>query len=137
VTTIGADFDTLSRRVVMARAGHLPLFYYGAKKQGVEKITPKGLGFGLDDEGIFATELEEKTMQYEAGDVFLFVTDGITEAHSSRGEEFGEESIVRILENSAGLSAAQIRDHVITAVKRFGAGTQQHDDQTVVVVKVR
>jgi sigma-B regulation protein RsbU (phosphoserine phosphatase) len=137
VTTIGADFDTLSRRVVMARAGHLPLFYYGVKKQGVEKITPKGLGFGLDDEGIFATELEEKTMQYEAGDVFLFVTDGITEAHSSRGEEFGEESIVRILENSAGLSAAQIRDHVITAVKRFGAGTQQHDDQTVVVVKVR
>jgi serine phosphatase RsbU (regulator of sigma subunit) len=35
------------------------------------------------------------------------------------------------------LNADQIRDKIISEVKRFGAGMQQHDDQTIVVVKAR
>jgi len=137
VTTLGADFDANARRVVLARAGHLPLFYFNSQTQKVEMVTPKGLGFGLDDEGVFATELEEKTIGYRSGDVFLFITDGITEAHNRSGGEFGEENVAAILHSSASLSADQIRDKIISEVKRFGAGTQQHDDQTIVVVKAR
>jgi sigma-B regulation protein RsbU (phosphoserine phosphatase) len=119
----------------LARAGHLPLFYYHAQNQHVEKITPKGLGLGLDNHGMFATEMEEKIMRYQAGDVFLFVTDGVTEAQSGSGGEFGEDSLAKILENSSALNANQIRDRVINAVKQFAGETDQHDDLTVVVVK--
>lgn len=135
VTSLGADFDSASRRLVLARAGHLPLFYYHAQTQRVEKITPKGLGLGLDNHGVFAIELEEKVLQYEIGDVFLFVTDGVTEAQGRNGSEFGEDSLVKILENSSTLNANLIRDQVITAVKQFAGEMNQHDDQTVVVVK--
>ncbi len=135
VTSLGADFDATARRLVLARAGHLPLFYYHAQTQRVEKITPKGLGLGLDNHGAFAIELEEKVIQYATGDVFLFVTDGITEAQSRNGSEFGEDSLSKILESSFTLSADKIRDQVITAVKQFAGEAIQHDDQTVVVVK--
>jgi serine phosphatase RsbU (regulator of sigma subunit) len=135
VTSLGGDFDSVARRLVLARAGHLPLFYFRAGTQRVEKITPKGLGLGLDHHGAFANELEEKTIQYETGDVFLFVTDGVTEAQGRNGSEFGEESLLKILENNSTLSANLIRDQVITAVKGFAGEMNQHDDQTVVVVK--
>jgi sigma-B regulation protein RsbU (phosphoserine phosphatase) len=136
VTSLGADFDSATRRLVLARAGHLPLFYYQAQNRKVEKITPKGLGLGLDNHGVFANELEEKVLQYETGDIFLFVTDGVTEAQGRNGSEFGEEGLLKILENNSTLSAHLIRDRVITAVKQFAGETKQHDDQTVVVVKV-
>jgi len=135
VTSLGADFVSSSRRMILARAGHLPLFYYHAQTKTVEKITPKGLGLGLDNHGMFATELEERTVQYEAGDVFLFVTDGVTEAQSNGRGEFGEESVVKILEKNFAHNAAQIRDDVINAVKQFAGENTQHDDLTVVVVK--
>jgi serine phosphatase RsbU (regulator of sigma subunit) len=135
VTSLGADFDSATRRLVLARAGHLPLFYYHAQTQRVEKITPKGLGLGLDHHGAFANELEEKTIEYQSGDIFLFVTDGVTEAQGRNGGEFGEESLLKILENNSALSANLIRDRVITAVKQFAGEVNQHDDQTVVVVK--
>ncbi len=135
VTSLGADFDSATRRLVLARAGHLPLFYYHAQTQRVEKITPKGLGLGLDNHGVFAIELEEKVLQYEAGDVFLFVTDGVTEAQGRNDGEFGEDSLIKILESSSTLNANLIRDQVITAVKSFAGEMNQHDDQTVVVVK--
>jgi serine phosphatase RsbU (regulator of sigma subunit) len=135
VTSLGADFDATARRLIFARAGHLPLFYYQARTRRVEKITPKGLGLGLDNHGAFATELEERSLQYEFGDVFLFVTDGVTEAQTRSGKEFGEESLSGILENSSTLSATQIRDQIINAVKQFCGDSNQHDDLTVVVVK--
>jgi serine phosphatase RsbU (regulator of sigma subunit) len=135
VTSIGADFDAKARRLVLARAGHLPLIYYNAKTRQVEKVTPRGLGLGLDNHGVFASELEEKVIQYEAGDIFLFVTDGVTEAQASNGGEFGEESLLKILEANVNLRADQIRDQVINAVKGFAGEAYQHDDQTVVVVK--
>jgi len=135
VTSLGADFDSTLRRLVFARAGHLPLFHYSAKTKRVEKVTPRGLGLGLDNHGAFATELEEKMIQYEAGDVFLFVTDGVTETQGNDGKEFGEESVSTILESSSAFGATKIRDRVINAVKQFAGNNAQHDDLTVVVVK--
>jgi sigma-B regulation protein RsbU (phosphoserine phosphatase) len=135
VTSLGADFDSMSQRMILARAGHLPLFYFHAKTNRVEKITPKGLGLGLDNHGVFATELEEKTIQYDSGDIFLFVTDGVTEAQSNGGKEFGEENVVKILASSSAFNAAKIRDGVINAVKQFAGNHDQHDDLTVVAVK--
>lgn len=135
VTSLGADFVSSTRHMILARAGHLPLFYYHAKTKRVEKITPKGLGLGLDNHGMFAAELEERAVQYDVGDVFLFVTDGVTEAQSNGHGEFGEESVVKILANNSSFSAMQIRDGVINAVKQFAGDHHQHDDLTVVVVK--
>ncbi len=135
VTSIGADFNTASRQLALARAGHLPLFYYHARSAHVEKITPKGLGLGLDDDGLFASELEERIIAYEPGDVFLFVTDGVTEAHNGIGAEFGEDQLVEVLTQNVHNHAEQIRDIVVSALKHFANNIEQHDDQTIVVVK--
>ncbi|MFQ5709316.1 MAG: SpoIIE family protein phosphatase [bacterium] len=136
ITAIGATFDARKRQLVFARAGHLPLFYYQAKSQKVELITPKGLGLGIDHAQIFADELEEQTIDYQSGDVFLFVTDGVTEAHSQDGAEFGEHQLLLCLQKISTLSAPTIRDQIIEAVDGFAREIQQHDDLTVVVVKV-
>ncbi len=135
VTSIGACFDASAKQLRLARAGHLPLFYYQARTGRIELITPKGLGLGLDDDRLFAAELEERSLSYETGDVFLFATDGVTEAQGKHGNEFGEESLSEILSKSSAESAHGIRDHVITAVKSFVNGEYQHDDLTLVVVK--
>lgn len=137
VTSIGAHFQPAARQLRFARAGHLPLFYYSARAAHVEKITPKGLGMGLDDEKLFCAELEEKNLSYEHGDVFLFVTDGVTEAQNGTGLEFGEENVSEILCRHAQSSAEKIRDHLIAAVRSFAQNAGQHDDLTVVVVKAK
>ncbi len=135
VTAIGAAIDSGKRHLILARAGHLPLFYYHAKTGRVESVVPKGLGLGLDKNETFATELEEQLIHYQPNDVFLFVTDGVTEAKTNNGLEFGEEKLTRILEANFASSANEIRDRVLAEVKRFAGNSLQHDDQTVVVVK--
>ena len=135
VTAIGGFFDTAARRLVLARAGHLPLYIYRSGTQTVERVLPRGIGFGLTADDLFATELEEKTLHYDTGDVFLFVTDGVTEASRSTGEQFGEEGVATLLARVSQTSAQEILDSVIASVRDFARDERQHDDQTVVVVK--
>lgn len=135
VTAIGAYFDPQQRQLFLARAGHLPLFHYQAQYKKVELIAPKGLGLGLDEDEIFVTELEEKIIPYGANDVFLFVTDGITEAKTGNGGEFGEERLAASLLKHVSRNANKIRDQVLAEVKNFVGETLPHDDQTIVVVK--
>ncbi len=135
VTAIGALFDTNAKRLVLARAGHLPLFYYHSKQNQVEIITPKGMGLGLDKQDIFTSEIEEKIIEYDEQDVFVFITDGIIEAKNLQGSEFGEENLISVLQSSYAGNAKNIRDRIMSEVNRFSLNTLQHDDQTVVVVK--
>jgi serine phosphatase RsbU (regulator of sigma subunit) len=137
VTALGGFFDPVARRIVLARAGHLPLYHFEAARGAVTRLLPRGLGFGLSNHPIFATELEERALSYGPGDVFLFITDGITESLSPEGEDFGEDRVMALLGAlaSSGLAAREIRDRVSSAVRTFSAGLDQADDETVVVVR--
>ncbi len=136
VTVLGAQFNVSTRNVTFARAGHLPLFHYSARGGTVRTLTPKGLGLGLNDEGLFAAELKELSLSYEPGDILVFVTDGVTEAHNPSGELFGDERVVASVREHALKPAAEIQEALLRAVKEFSAETSQHDDETVVIVKV-
>lgn len=138
VTAIGAFFDTERRLMVLARAGHLPLYHYRHEAAAIDAVLPRGLGFGLSTRGVFEAELEEQTIRYAPGDVFLFVTDGITECQNAEGELFGEERLLPLLQEEARRqpTAAGLRDAVTAALRDFAGDADPFDDQTVVVVRV-
>ena len=135
ITALGAVIDTKAGHLILARAGHLPLFYYSASRKEVQLITPKGLGLGLSGTDEFATQIEEQIIKYQPGDIFLFVTDGVTEAKTKGGGEFGEDKLSQVLQQSISYNADAIRDRVLSEVNEFVAGMLPHDDQTIVVVK--
>lgn len=137
VTAIGGFFNSKSHSMSLARAGHLPLYYYDARSDKVKMVTPKGLGLGLKNSKVFSSQIEELKIEFRSGDVFLFITDGITEAQNETGEEFGEERVTLILKNNHLLRSDEIRNVYFDALKRFTSDSYQHDDQTLVVVKVK
>lgn len=138
VTALGGFFDTARRELVIARAGHLPLFHYARATGCIDRVLPKGLGFGLSTRPLFEHELEEHRRSYTSGDVFLFVTDGITECQDADGELFGEERLEALLAAAAssGATAEEIRARITQAVRDFSVTPDEpFDDQTVVVVR--
>ena len=135
VTALGARYVAEEKRFTLVRAGHLPLYHYHAAEGRVELVLTRGLGLGLNDAGVFARELEGRDVGFAAGDVMLFITDGVTEARNASGEEYGDARVGAILQAHAGLPATAMRDAIAADVRAFGAGLEQHDDQTIVVVK--
>jgi len=91
---------------------------------------------GLNSSPLFEEELEEVSIPFAPGDLFAFVTDGVTEAERAGGEQIGEERVVAVLRERAGESAIGVRDAVLRVVEEFAHGERQTDDRTVVVVRI-
>jgi serine phosphatase RsbU (regulator of sigma subunit) len=135
VTALCASFGAAAGNALLARAGHLPLYVFAAQSGSVSRVAPRGLGLALDENAKFAEQLEERTLAFARGDVFLFVTDGVTEARNEEGEEYGEERLVGLLQQEGRRTATEIRDALSAALRDFVGKADQHDDQTIVVVR--
>lgn len=134
VTVLGAEFDTIKKEIIVARAGHLPLWHYRSGSRSVDKIIPRGLGLGLNDAEVFASEMEQKVVPYASGDIFLFATDGVTDANDSH-KDFGEEALPLLLIDHADKTAAQIHQIILDSVRKHVGDHSQYDDETIVLVK--
>ncbi len=88
--------------------------------------------------GIFCdTQFDEEEIELRSGDTLVAFTDGVIEARSPLGEEFGEDRLVEIMMENAGLPAAGIESRILQAVEDWTAEAEQEDDLTLVILKVK
>ncbi|HKC86068.1 MAG TPA: PP2C family protein-serine/threonine phosphatase, partial [Blastocatellia bacterium] len=88
--------------------------------------------------GVFdKQQYKSETLSLEKGDVLLFYTDGLTDAHTPLPHrvEFGEERILDFLVEHRHMRASAIIEAFLNHIKEFTAGAHQHDDLTLVVIK--
>jgi sigma-B regulation protein RsbU (phosphoserine phosphatase) len=79
---------------------------------------------------------DELTLNLEPGDVFVFCTDGVSEAQDEAGREFGTLRARQVVRQVVNRSARELVDAVFTAVLDFRGDALPHDDTTAVVVKI-
>ncbi|HZN56406.1 MAG TPA: PP2C family protein-serine/threonine phosphatase [Candidatus Polarisedimenticolaceae bacterium] len=70
----------------------------------------------------------------DAGDRLVLYSDGITEAASASGEEYGTERLRRIVLDHASRSAEELARRVLADVSAFVGGEKPHDDQSILVL---
>jgi sigma-B regulation protein RsbU (phosphoserine phosphatase) len=80
---------------------------------------------------------EQETIQLQSGDMLAVYTDGVTEAVNPQGMEFGEEKLRSLLVESLRLSAHESAEKVIAKVLEWQGPASQHDDITLIVMKVK
>jgi len=64
-------------------------------------------------------------------------SDGVTEARSISGEEFGRERLAEALVGAHGASADAVLERITTAVRQFSHGAAQADDITALVLRFK
>jgi sigma-B regulation protein RsbU (phosphoserine phosphatase) len=79
---------------------------------------------------------DEVQVPLKAGDVWVLCSDGITEAFSEAGQEFGAPRLIDVIERTHTRPAKEIVGEIFGAVQQFCGDAEQSDDRTVVVVKI-
>ncbi len=136
ISMIYADVDLQNKQLIMARAGHNPLIGRKTSSGIVENYKPGGIALGLEKGEIFGKTIKEKVITFNQGDVFVFYTDGITEAENNKKEEYGEDRLLEIIKNSDDLCSKDIMELILADVHKFTGKTPQHDDMTLIVLKI-
>jgi len=124
-----ALWDDEQRLITIANSGlPRPIYCHNGR---VEMVEAAGLPMGL----FRNAEYDEVTFHPAPGDVFLFFTDGMTDATNTHGKQFGRERVEKIVADNCGAPAAQIVSALDVAVREFSAGVDPFDDQTILAMK--
>jgi len=78
---------------------------------------------------------EQGELPLGSGDRLVFYTDGITEARSPDGEEYGEERLASAALSSRSTPVESMKDALLADVNAFTGG-QFEDDATMIVVGI-
>lgn len=132
-----ALYDESAMTMTYVNAGHNPPFLFReapTPSADPEILRLKGTGtvLGLFQQG----EYRKVTMQLQPGDVLCFFTDGVTEARNTKEEEFGEENLSNLIATNLHLRAKSLADLILESVNKFAGQAMQHDDLTVILLKV-
>lgn len=129
-----AAYDPASYALRYVNAGHnapILLRAAGGVPQ-VHRLEEGGTVIGLFPDSPY----REATLQLQAGDVFIAFTDGITEALDDEEAEFGEDQLIEGVVHHDSRSASDLITNLLERVDGFTSGAPQHDDMTLVAVRV-
>jgi sigma-B regulation protein RsbU (phosphoserine phosphatase) len=127
-------YDTAARELIYVNAGHhAPIVIRGrGDARRVIRLDASNLALGWMPAFVFATQ----QVTLESGDLLVAFSDGISEAMAANGDEWGESLLLDTIDTRGTQSASVLVDHVFAAIDAFTAGAPQHDDMTLVVMRV-
>lgn len=132
VTAYYAIFDFEERIVNYANGGHLPTIYTGPDKVLRFLDVKDGLALGL-----FEGPYTGNALKFDKDDIFVFYTDGITEAMNEKSELYGKERLAALIESKKNLPPGELLSAIEKDVRSFEPKSEQHDDMTLIVMKIK
>jgi phosphoserine phosphatase RsbU/P len=129
-----AEYNACGQALTYVNAGHNPpmLFRRCPETKSLMRLDVGGTVIGLLENVGF----QQATVSLQPEDMLVLYTDGVSEAMNPHDEEWGEERMMEAIRHCHGLSAAETIEHVMTAADIFSAGAPQHDDMTLVVLRL-
>jgi len=125
-----ATYEPATCELRYVNAGHnAPVILRGAEQI---KLEAGGLVVGLMRDATY----EQDVVRLQPGDTLVAYTDGVSEAMTAQDEEWGEEQMIATAERARGGSADGVLRAIVTGADAFTAGAPQHDDMTLLVLKL-
>lgn len=132
VTLLYLIYEPKEKMIKYSNGGHNPLIWI--KKDGEAKLLTQEVGTPI---GIIpGSEFKTDNVPVSEGDVFIIYTDGISEARDKREKEFGEKRILDLASQYRSLPAQDLAEKITNEVVNFSRGMPQHDDMTIISLKI-
>ncbi|UCD56461.1 MAG: SpoIIE family protein phosphatase, partial [Candidatus Hydrogenedentota bacterium] len=133
MTFLYAVIDCEKSEFAFANAGHLSPYHFRMASKEVSEIENPAYPLGVRKD----SEYSAQNIALERGDALLLYSDGVVEAANSDWEQFGFERLESLLQKHGTCSAAELKQHILTALDIFCDGQPRTDDATLIVIKVK
>jgi len=127
VTFAGLQFDRTSG-LQFAIAGHHPILHYRSASSSIEELSLPQLPIAMFPDRAYVAS----AVRCEPGDLFVILTDGLTEVFDRHDREFGLDGVKALLREQATAPLDRLQAALVDAVRRHGP---QNDDQTLLLIR--
>lgn len=132
VTLSYARLDVNKRRLDLVDCGHTGIVHVHNDSGVCDVLHGDNLPLGVREGEIY----DQVSVSFEPGDLFLFFSDGITEARNEAGELYGIERLLENIRANRHLNPDVFIEAIRNSVVAFSGGERLIDDLTSVAVRV-
>ncbi len=133
VTAAFVDFDDSNGLLRIFDMGHSYIYIFKSERLYRLRSSSGNIPLGIK-EGVIP---QCDTFNLQPGDLFMMITDGVVEQINSKGEEFGEKRLFKILKNYKNTHIARLKDKILEEIQQFQGSQPQHDDITIILLSYR
>ncbi|HWM90008.1 MAG TPA: PP2C family protein-serine/threonine phosphatase [Thermoanaerobaculia bacterium] len=137
VTLLCAVLDRVADGVTLtvASAGHPPVLHWDTRERSFTEVGEGALPLGT----LLDSEFRQCQRKVRRGDLLILYTDGLVESRNSAGQDYGYPRLQRTVARAASgnHSVRDIRDSILGDLSHFKGDSEQSDDITVVVARVK
>ncbi len=108
---------------------HEDILVWRADTGKVDEIETEGMWIGIEPD--ISKWLSSDSLVMDPGDCMVLFTDGITESVDKKGEMFGNERLIKIIEENGSETASELHNHIIKALELY----DKPDDVTLLIIK--
>jgi serine phosphatase RsbU (regulator of sigma subunit)/CHASE2 domain-containing sensor protein len=134
VALLYAVLNVDDKSLGMCSAGQTQPILLSSKTGEATLIETEGDAFplGIIDDA----DYQETQLQLYSGDLIVFYTDGVVEAMNKKEKMYGFDRFLEVIKVNSGLGADKFLEKLIDDINSFVGKAEQHDDLTIVVIKV-
>jgi serine phosphatase RsbU (regulator of sigma subunit) len=136
ITLLYLSLDLPTRRLQWVRAGHCPALHFRSVTGESTFLHSKGLALGILPAGKYEQHSEAAEIELNEGDYVMLFTDGIVEARSITGEEYGYDRIQAFVAKHAHLQVRELCNAFLEEVRTFTQDAWQ-DDYALVLLQIQ
>ncbi|MCB9509787.1 MAG: serine/threonine-protein phosphatase [Deferribacteres bacterium] len=114
--------------VEYSTAGHLPILKLAYDSNNFDELIIKHLPIAATKDLTYKTN----STVYNKKDLFIFLTDGITETSNKKDEDFGMEKVKKIILNNRHDKLSNIYEKINNKLASYG---KQKDDQSILLIR--
>ena len=133
VTVTYAIFMPEKKHALISNGGHLPVLKVTAAGAS-ELLMPDG---GMPISLMPGVEFANLKTGIEPGDIFLLYSDGISESKNLKREDYEMDRLTLAVKNNRHRTSKEIQNAVLEDIEKFVGSAPQHDDMTMIVIKIK
>lgn len=127
------NYNSIDDTAQIATSGSNPVLLYSAKDNSVTKISTDCEPIGVEKDTVY----KDIDIKLNAGDILITCTDGLLECLDERGVQYSLDNLTKVIQANCKLPGKDIAAKVKDNIKKFCGGTQQYDDQSLLIVKIQ
>ena len=127
------NYDPETKKIQYSTSGSSSILYYNAREDEIRLISERTEPIGVDK----TSEYKDFTKELSSGDILAAYSDGLVEALNVHGEQYSRETLMKLIKANHGSSGKDIANLIKSDIKKFIGNANQHDDQTLLLIKIQ
>ena len=127
------NYDSTTNKIQIATAGTTPVLLYSTATDSMAQISKNHEPVGVEKTTVYL----DQEFAVQSGDIIVTYTDGVVETPNSAGIQYSQNRLINLIKKNKQLSGTEIANLVKNDISKFSGSGYQHDDQTLLIIKIQ